>query len=561
MTAVFSVRVSAVSISHAADAVFFRVGGILFSVRFFSLHQGQTRSRAYRIVRDRGAFSARAMGICPVSGRRRKLQGDLRRDGDGADFPGVDVHRVGDNPVRRGADRVGATRRHPSDARPSRRIFCIRRRCTSWCAWRIARTAAATISRRGRSARTLVPKRRLSLSSRGSNRAASWLKPTRARRANQGLYLARRPGRSSWRTRSVRRLDRRQRRRSARRPRAGEDARCAAAAQDHDPRRHPLAGSEGGRSATASIEHKANRDGGFQASNVEDMEKIEPRSSFINLNGVRPHTLDWGGDGDPIVILHATGFFGRIYRPFAERCARSGIFTARSARPRRQSAARDRYTTGCDDERPRRIHRRDGLVGCARVRPFLGRDGDRLARVRTARSDRARGAGRADGVRVAGSRRNSDGAIRSSSGRSNAAACSTASRRCTRISRTSRRTTPGARKFCATIASSARVRRDGKRELKCAPEVEAKFYETSRDFDGLGRILRCAAPMLVMFGARGDSLGASLSGKVAAAAQEWPRDRCGGRGAFPPDGKAGLRRRAGGRVPASLSNSQSGRTE
>src|ERR1035441_2618758 len=56
---------------------------------------------------------------------------------------------------------------------------------------------------------------------------------------------------------------------------------------------------------------------------------------------------------------------------------------------------------------------------------------------------------------------------------------------------------------------------DGRRELKCAPEVEAKFYETARDFDGLGRILRCTAPLLIMFGARGDSLGVVLSGKVA----------------------------------------------
>ena len=60
-----------------------------------------------------------------------------------------------------------------------------------------------------------------------------------------------------------------------------------------------------------------------------------------------------------------------------------------------------------------------------------------------------------------------------------------------------------------------RLTSDGNRELKCAPEVEAKFYETACDFDGLGRILRCNAPLLVMFGARGDSLGASLSGKVA----------------------------------------------
>ena len=56
---------------------------------------------------------------------------------------------------------------------------------------------------------------------------------------------------------------------------------------------------------------------------------------------------------------------------------------------------------------------------------------------------------------------------------------------------------------------------DGRRELKCAPEVEAKFYETARDFDGLGRILRCTAPLLIMFGAREDSLGAVLSEKVA----------------------------------------------
>src|ERR1700683_2299335 len=48
------------------------------------------------------------------------------------------------------------------------------------------------------------------------------------------------------------------------------------------------------------------------------MEKIEPRSSFVDLKGLRLHTLDWGGDGAPIVILHATGFLGRIYRPLAE---------------------------------------------------------------------------------------------------------------------------------------------------------------------------------------------------------------------------------------------------
>ena len=72
-------------------------------------------------------------------------------------------------------------------------------------------------------------------------------------------------------------------------------------------------------------------------------------------------------------------------------------------------------------------------------------------------------------------------------------------------------------RVCATIAEfGTRPASDGRRELKCAPEIEAKFYETARDFDGLGRILRCAAPLLIMFGARGDSPGrGGVCGKVA----------------------------------------------
>jgi pimeloyl-ACP methyl ester carboxylesterase len=44
----------------------------------------------------------------------------------------------------------------------------------------------------------------------------------------------------------------------------------------------------------------------------------EPIGGDLTVNGVRLHYLDWGGDGPPIVILHATGFLGRIYRPIAE---------------------------------------------------------------------------------------------------------------------------------------------------------------------------------------------------------------------------------------------------
>ncbi|HXN85772.1 MAG TPA: alpha/beta hydrolase, partial [Candidatus Binataceae bacterium] len=39
---------------------------------------------------------------------------------------------------------------------------------------------------------------------------------------------------------------------------------------------------------------------------------------------MRLHYLDWGGDGDPIIVLHATGFLGHIYAPIANALTRIG---------------------------------------------------------------------------------------------------------------------------------------------------------------------------------------------------------------------------------------------
>src|SRR5215469_5387150 len=43
-----------------------------------------------------------------------------------------------------------------------------------------------------------------------------------------------------------------------------------------------------------------------------------PRSCDLTINGLRLRYYDWGGAGDPIVVLHATGFHGRVYRPIVE---------------------------------------------------------------------------------------------------------------------------------------------------------------------------------------------------------------------------------------------------
>jgi pimeloyl-ACP methyl ester carboxylesterase len=41
---------------------------------------------------------------------------------------------------------------------------------------------------------------------------------------------------------------------------------------------------------------------------------MEPHSQFITVNGVKLHVADWGGTGPDLLLLHANGFLGRVYR-------------------------------------------------------------------------------------------------------------------------------------------------------------------------------------------------------------------------------------------------------
>lgn len=43
----------------------------------------------------------------------------------------------------------------------------------------------------------------------------------------------------------------------------------------------------------------------------------EPTERFVEVDGLRLRTTDWGGDGPPLVIHHATGFLARVYDPLA----------------------------------------------------------------------------------------------------------------------------------------------------------------------------------------------------------------------------------------------------
>jgi len=257
------------------------------------------------------------------------------------------------------------------------------------------------------------------------------------------------------------------------------------------------------------------------------MEKIEPRassskfsepaSSFVNVNGIRMHTLDWGGNGAPIVILHATGFLGRIYRPLAERLRAIGHVYSYDQRGHGDSSAAPDGDYSWDST----MRDLEGFItamGWSGVRAVGHSAGaTAIGSLACERPDLISRAVLVEPVifesltapelgwrnpfieRTLKRRRTFDSVEAMYSSFHNKPPYNTWQKQIIRD-------------YCQF---GTRQTSDGRRELKCAPEVEAKFYETARDFDGLGRILRCTAPLLIMFGARGDSLGVALSGKVA----------------------------------------------
>ncbi|HVN63854.1 MAG TPA: alpha/beta hydrolase [Candidatus Binataceae bacterium] len=248
------------------------------------------------------------------------------------------------------------------------------------------------------------------------------------------------------------------------------------------------------------------------------MPSTEPKSSFVTVNGVRLHSLDWGGEGDPILILHATGFLGRIYRPIAERLKAIGHVYSLDQRGHGDSGLApdekyDWYATMEDLA---------GFIGAMRWRGVraighsAGATG--IGSVAAERPDLIARAVLIEPV-IFKAIESPEMAWR------NPLVDITLRRR--RIFDSVEAMYAGFEKKLPFATWDKSVLRDycefgtkptadGKRELKCIPEIEAKFYGTSHNFDGYGRILKCEAPLLVIFGSRGDSPGEALADEMAA---------------------------------------------
>lgn len=47
--------------------------------------------------------------------------------------------------------------------------------------------------------------------------------------------------------------------------------------------------------------------------------RMNHRDGFVEHAGVRLHYVDWGGEGSPVLLIHATGFHARLWDPYALR--------------------------------------------------------------------------------------------------------------------------------------------------------------------------------------------------------------------------------------------------
>ena len=245
----------------------------------------------------------------------------------------------------------------------------------------------------------------------------------------------------------------------------------------------------------------------------------DPQSNYVKVNGLRLHYLDWGGDGPPIVILHATGFLARIYRPIAEALRAIGHVYAydQCGHGDSECPALDAiswYRTADDLE---------GFLlamGFSGVRAFgHSAGGTAIASVADRRPDLIARAMLVEPVLIDPAdpfeRPNQlyDRTLKRKASFDSVAAMY--ANFAAKLPYASWRDDV-LRDYCEY---GTRAEGDGRRTLKCPPAIEARLYQTARDFDGLGHLLTATVPMLVVFGAQSDSPGLEFAERIAQGAE------------------------------------------
>jgi lipase len=249
---------------------------------------------------------------------------------------------------------------------------------------------------------------------------------------------------------------------------------------------------------------------------MESGHSDEPKIFFVDANGIRLSCQDWGGEGRPIVILHATGFLGRVYRPIALALRSSG-----------HVYSYDQRGHG-DSSRPA-----DGDYSWAST------TADLKAFIVAMKFKGTRGLGHSAGATAIGALAGTEPEIVSRAVLVEPVVFDDEAPE-SEQSPLYERTLKRKRGFESAEAMFRNLenkppfdtwRRDilrdycehgtrpaagGGVELKCSPEIEAEFYARSREYAGLPLILKSRSPLLVIFGEKSDSPGNAIPDKIAA---------------------------------------------
>ena len=240
----------------------------------------------------------------------------------------------------------------------------------------------------------------------------------------------------------------------------------------------------------------------------------EPSGGEVVVNGLRLHYLDWGGGGAPIVLVHATGFLGRIYAPIARELTKIGRVFSYDQRGHGDSAQPPPDQIGWDHT----AADLEGFIVTMKLGPVRAfghsAGGTAIGSVAGTRPELISRAVIAEPVlidvmnlpeRPADLRERTIKRKRSFDS-------------VEAMFRNFEHKPPYAtwrpeilRDYCEF---GTRADANGKRLLKCPPEIEAEFYATAQNFDGLGLLLKSRAPMLVMFGEKTDSPGLMLKDRI-----------------------------------------------
>jgi len=250
----------------------------------------------------------------------------------------------------------------------------------------------------------------------------------------------------------------------------------------------------------------------------QSVSQQEPRGGDVSVNGLKLHYLDWGGDGQPIVILHATGFLGRIYRPIAEGLTAIGHVYSYDQRGHGDSE----HPKGDVFEWEATVKDLEGFIIAMGLRDVRGfghsAGGTAIGALASIRPDLISRAVLAEPVIFPpeGLQRPNDLHERTLKRRREFDSVDTMFTNFEKKPpyHTWRRDI--LREYCEY---GTRPDGHGKRVLKCPPEVEAAYYDAARYFDGFGYILACERPLLILFGENSDTFdGVALKDRLEAGA-------------------------------------------